>query len=365
MPAQNSASYVPRATVCLGAAGARTAVGLTAASSAAAVRAGISNLAEHAFYLDADGEPVRLASDALLPPDMPIERRMSELAVSVLLQLPRLDDLEGNPPRTLLVVCTPEPRPGLPADIAERLARSIAERFPLQSLRVQLLPEGNAAGMVAFGVAAKALDEREADVAVVLGVDSSQDFATIRWLDDTGQLKSARNRDGFFPGEAAGACLLARADVLKALGLAPLARITAVSLATEPITMAKHGEDGICVGEGLSAAFLGLEPVVEADGRRITDAYCDLNGQRYRSEELVYAILRAQKLSVDAGYYLHPADCWGDVGAASAPLFAALSQAAYAKAYSRGARAALWGGSQAGRRAVVLLDFPLRQQRQA
>ncbi len=43
--------------------GARTAVGLTAASTAAAVRAGIAGMAHHAFMVDKAGAPMVVCAD--------------------------------------------------------------------------------------------------------------------------------------------------------------------------------------------------------------------------------------------------------------------------------------------------------------
>lgn len=365
MPASGVAVYMPKTPIWITALGARTPVGLTWESAAAAVRAGISAITEHPRFVHLDGEPMRLLCDSLLDSDLPLNKRMKELLFSSLLQLPNVDLLAGNSVRKLVVLCTPEPRPGLPGEIAESLGRAIMERFGAANLRVRSLPNGHAASILAFGIAAKAIDESEADIAVVASVDSYHDYRTLEWMDDTGQLKSETNRDGFFPGEAAGACLLVRGGQVSALGLEPLARVTAVSTAIEPVPMHRHGEDAVCVGEGLSAAFLALTPAIERDGRTITDTYCDLNGQRYRSEELTYTILRTQHLSADSHNYLHPADCWGDVGAASGALFATLAHAANRKGYAKGSRVALWAGSESGRRAVALLDFAAEKKRAA
>jgi len=57
---------------------------------------------------------------------------------------------------------------------------------------------------------------------------------------------------------------------------------------------------------------------------------CDLNGERYRSTEYTYALLRTEELFVKTRVG-HPADCWGDVGAASGPLFASLALPAVAR----------------------------------
>ncbi|MDX8479730.1 beta-ketoacyl synthase N-terminal-like domain-containing protein [Mesorhizobium sp. VK24D] len=365
MATPSIAAYVPKTPIWLAGLAARTPVGLRPESAAAAVRAGISAISEHPLFVDRNGEPMRLARDAVMGPDVPLAERMKELLLSTLLQLPQAAAPSADSLRTLLIICSPEPRPGLPDGIAETLGRAVLQRFGPTSLRVQYLARGHAAGMLAFGAAAKAIDEGNTDLAVVAGVDSYHEYQTLEWMDETGQLKSEVNRDGFFPGEAAGACLLARSNLILELGLQPLGRLTAVSTALERITIKRHGEEEVCVGEGLSSAFLGLGPAIDTDRRKITDTYCDLNGQRYRSEELVYAILRVQHLSDNASHYLHPADCWGDVGAASGPLFAALAHAAASKGYSHGSRAALWASSEGGQRAVTLLDFPTNPPRRA
>ena len=356
-----AATHVPTRPIWVIGSGARTPVGLTAESAAAAVRAGISGIAEHPTLLDRDGEPMRVCADAMLAANMPIVNRLQELLLSALTELPDLATLQGAALRTLIVLGVPDPRPGLPNNIADFLGRFVMERFARGGQRVRTLVSGHAAGVQAFGVAAKAIDDGEADAAIVAGVNSYLAPTTLRWMDETGQLKSALNRDGFFPGEASGACLLLRDDQVKALDREPIALLRAVSTAVEPIPMAVHGLQGVCVGEGLSAAFLGLAPIAATDGDQITDTYCDLNGQRYRSEELVYTILRAQQLWVEPTNYAHPADCWGDVGAASGPLFAVLACAASRKKYALGRRAAYWASSEGGRRAIAVLDFPRRE----
>ena len=352
MPLPSSSTYMPRTPVYLVAIGARTGVGLTAESSAAAVRAGISAITQHPNFVNCLGKPMKMVRDALLAPEMRVVDRMSELVIAAIRQLPSIQD---NSMRILLVICVPQPRPGLPDNAGHSIGHAVALRFRPVNLQVQLLAQGHPAGLVGFGIAAKALDDGEADVAVVAAVNSYHDPDTLEWMDGTGQLKSELNRDGFFPGEGAGACLLVRADVAKALRVTPLARLTAVSTALEEIAI---DSEEVCVGEGLSAAFLGLAPAVESANRQITDTYCDLNGQRYRNEELVYAAMRANHLFAPEVETTHPADCWGDVGASSGPLFVSLALAGSQKGYCRGSRAALWAGSATGRRAVALLDFP-------
>jgi 3-oxoacyl-[acyl-carrier-protein] synthase-1 len=57
-----------------------------------------------------------------------------------------------------------------------------------------------------------------------------------------------------------------------------------------------------------------------------------------------------------------PADCWGDIGAASGPLFANLAVAAGLRGYAKGPRTLIWASSERGDRAaaVVLTPPPAR-----
>src|SRR5437016_3457607 len=70
----------PGADVCICGIGARTAVGLSAEASSAAVRGSISGLGLHPFFLDQEDEPVSFAADPAIAPDLPIGERMLRMA---------------------------------------------------------------------------------------------------------------------------------------------------------------------------------------------------------------------------------------------------------------------------------------------
>ena len=145
---------------------------------------------------------------------------------------------------------------------------------------------------------------------------------------------------------------MVRSSTAQRCGLPVLARIRSAATAIEPHPLRS---DDPCLGEGLtavvSAAAGGLKPPQEL----ITATYCDLNGERYRSEEFLYALLRTGAAFVKAHDYIAPADCWGDVGAASGPLFAVLAVASGLRGYAKGDYPLLWAGSDSGYRAAVLL----------
>jgi 3-oxoacyl-[acyl-carrier-protein] synthase-1 len=193
------------------------------------------------------------------------------------------------------------------------------------------------------------------------GVDSYLEAETLEWLDENRQLMSARNRSGFPPGEAAGFCLLGSSDWAGRMGLAPLGRIAAVNIAVEQNTMKGQG---ICIGDGLSSAIASATAGLKLPEQRINTIYCDLNGERYRVEEYTFAALRNYAAFVSVHDTVHPADCWGDVGASSGPLYACLAVASGQRGYAKGPRALLFASSECGYRCAALLELPVKLPRE-
>src|SRR4051794_25178595 len=95
--------------ICICGVGARTAVGLSAPASAAAVRASISGLGLHPSFIDQDYAPVSFAADAELTVDMPIPDRMIYMLQSV------VEEVKAQVPPLEVDSCwlaLPEPRSG-------------------------------------------------------------------------------------------------------------------------------------------------------------------------------------------------------------------------------------------------------------
>src|SRR5262245_58634152 len=88
---------------------ARTPVGLTAESSAAAVRGGISRLREFPF-VGWNGDPVVVARDARLASELKGRARLVPMVESVLVELAGKVPLATSPCHVLLAL--PEARPG-------------------------------------------------------------------------------------------------------------------------------------------------------------------------------------------------------------------------------------------------------------
>ncbi|RJS27288.1 hypothetical protein DRW03_02640 [Corallococcus sp. H22C18031201] len=337
--------------------GARTPVGLSAESSAAAVRAQISRVREHPILVDASGEPLVFASDGLLDPQLGARDRMVVLAESALAEV--VTKLSAAMPRVrqlALYLALPESRPGFSERDANGMLDSLRARWRSPpSMRVTLAGRGHAGAIRAVESAVQEMRGNEDTLFVVAGVDSYHEAETLHWLGSTRRLVRNGARDGFTPGEAAGCLVLANAGLCSRLCLHGLAHIRGVGTAQEQPAAHSDGNPlGVALSESIQRAVSALELPRDA----IDTVYSDINGERFRSEEWGFALLRAPSVWKSPGYHA-PAGCWGDVGAASGVLGSVLAVQSFVRRYARGPRAVVVASSGDGLRGALLLESPV------
>lgn len=334
--------------------GASTPIGRDAWSSAAAVRAGVAGFRQHPYMVDRAGEPMRVAPAPWLDVDLTGVERFEALLYPALDQA--VAPLQGSPPlRAALALGLPAPRPGFPAGSAQRLGARVAERYGRLLDASARFDCGHAAALVGLDAALRKLRHDELDVCIVAGVDSYLEPETLEWLESREQLHGAgalNDAWGFVPGEGAGAVLLAGERGVAALGVQRRhGRLLGVGLAFEPKTI-DSGE--VCLGAGLTAALRATLDALPR-GLRVSDVYCDMNGEPYRADEFGFSGLRVGTVFESLSDFVAPADCWGDVGAAGVPLHLTLAAVAQAKRYAHGALALVFASSPSGERAAALL----------
>ncbi len=332
--------------------GARTPVGLTAPSTAAAIRAGISRLAEHPYMVDKVGEPYVVAMDRTSEEPNRLER-LFLLATSALFEALGAVSLPAGFELPVFLAL-PEYGPWFTEQqgkhLAERLAESLA---PAVQAAVVVVAGGNAAGVLALQRASAVVHQRQRPLVAVVGVDSHLDPDFLEELDESARLTSLTNRWGYPPGEGGGALLLSLSSSARAFSLKVMGEVEAVATAQE---RAMLGAEEPCIGKGLAAA---VAPVLGGLGPdAVRSVYCDINGERYRNGEWAYASLRIPKgVVADPTAFVAPADSWGDVGAASGPLLMGLAFASGVRGYSRGRYSLVWCSSESGLRGAALLSL--------
>lgn len=353
--------------------GACTPVGGNARATAAAVRAGLCGFVEHDYLVDDAGEPMRVARVASIDAELQGAERLVALLAPVLDEV--LTDGHAAPRgRIGVAVALPPPRPGGPGEAHEQKLDAGPAAQAVRALcrarlgerlgPYQAFPTGHAGGFQALDQARTWLRAGQAEAVIVAGVDSYLAPLTLEWLEAEGQLHGAgltNNAYGFVPGEAAGALLLAGAAAGSGtdVGSAPAwAELLAVGLGRETRL---NKSDGVCVGEGLTQALRHALDEVATQGM-IDNVVCDMNGEAYRADEYGFSGLRVRDRLRDPTDFLAPADCWGDVGAAGAPLHLLLAASAGRKGHAKGPLSLLWGSSDGGERGAAIIRAAVAQR---
>ncbi len=351
-------------TICIVGVGACTSVGLSAVATAAAVRAGISGFDEHPFMINQEGDPYILAMVPSIDPTLTGSDRYAALSTSAIREaLEPLRQLVLEKSEIKSVVALPEVRPGLPDDLGGKIADHISaqgnDHYHIEDVRLAF--KGHAAGLMALESASRHLEKGECEFYLVGGIDSYIDPDTLDWVEENEQLHVPSNAWGFIPGEAASFCLICSVDTANKYKLPVKAQLVAISTAFEKN---KIKTETVCIGEGLTQAVKGAVSVLP-ENIKVDYTICDQNGEAYRADEFGFMLVRLSKYFTDPSDYMAPADCWGDVGAASGPLFVNLITSASEKGYAKGSHTLLWASSEGGERTAVLFRAGIKEGRVA
>jgi 3-oxoacyl-[acyl-carrier-protein] synthase-1 len=331
-----------------------TAVGLSAASSCAAIRVGITGFEETAFRFDGD-----LLQGAEVPLDRPWRGRAKLLEMAGRALRECVEDL---PPAVLreiplLLVVAEQDRPGrlqrLDHSLLEELMDLCGGPFHPES---RVIRNGRVGGVEAIDAASSFFSRLRGGACLVVGVDSLLNAVTLREFHGRGRLLTAANSDGFIPGEAAGAVLLEKAD-----GRAgPHLSLRGWGFARE--------EAGIeselpLKGEGLAGAIRESFARGGVDYAGIDYRICDANGEQYPFKEAALALARTLRVRKESFDLWHTADCIGEVGAATVPCALAVAWHAGEKGYAPGPGVLAHFGNTDGQRAALVLRHESAERR--
>ncbi|WP_244923939.1 hypothetical protein [Enhygromyxa salina] len=301
-----------------------------------------------------------VAADPRLSPQLDGANRLLPMAYAVIEEVAHKLAAAPRPYRgpVDLWLALPESRPGFPEHELQTTAKQLTTSLAATgtSLRADLVGRGHAGvAQVIERAAQEAAVGREV-LTVVVGIDSYIHPETLTWLEHE-RLFGPDARNGFHPGEAAGCLVLASPRLRHVLGLPCLATIAGVATARE---QRLPGSETGSFGEGMTQALRGAVAGLQFPDQAVDTIYCDINGERYRSEEWAFVNLR-EPTAIRAPGYDAPADCWGDVGAASGALFGVLAVRAWARGYAAGPHALALTGSSNGLRGAILFEQPSRQ----
>jgi len=350
-----------RNSVCIVGMGALTAVGLSAPATTAAVRAGISGFADHPYMINQEGDPYVVAMVPGVNEGIFGTQRFIDLAIPAIEEaLYPLNNLHKNFGQIPVIIGLPEVRPGLPDDLPIKIADRVKEIGSDSSFikdAITLL-KGHSAGLMALEKGSKLVLNRTIEFCIIGGVDSYIDPDTLDWIEDNGQLHTPSNAWGFVPGEAAAFSLICSTHTANKYRLPVNAQLVAISMALEKNIIKT---ETVCIGQGLTQAVRNTIQSLPK-GHQIDYTVCDQNGEAYRADEFGFMLCRLSEHFIDPSDYMAPADCWGDVGAASGPLFINLIASASEKGYSKGPNTLLWTSSEGGERTAAIFRADIKER---
>lgn len=329
---------MPEAIVIVSA-GMVTPVGLSLAETAASARSRVARLQEIP-WLDRRNEHfvAGVVPDEGLPPlaealqAEPMqcrEGRMLRMAHAALEETVASIGPLGPLP---ILLALPEQHSRLPIVPVQFLMRLQAQTgVSIDQARSVAVPRGRAAAVMALREAVNRLRQRQTEFVLVGGVDSFVDLYVLGTLDQQGRLRNAVNSDGFAPGEGAAFLLLCTARAASQQGLPVLAELQGASLGQESGHLYA---DEPYLGEGLAAAFANLLAEAPAPAP-IGCVYSSFNGERYWAREYGVARLRSAQAFAEDHQMEHPAEVFGDLGAAHGAALLALAAHGLRHGYRR------------------------------
>ncbi len=320
------------AKVYLAATGLLTPAGFNAATTAAVVKARL-NIYRKSNHVNKDFNAMSMAliPEGAIPPLNPSlektlgltarHRRMLRIATPAANHVMAALTLKRPPP---LFLALPESLPNCPSHIEAKFIDHLMLQSGLSIDRnlSRIVATGRSAGLEVIDLAFKYLEISGNDVVLVGGIDSYLDHELLCRLDSDDRILAENIADGFAPGEAAGFLLLVSERVVSKLPRKPEAVLYQPGLANEP---GHRYSSKPYLGEGLSKAFKAA--IENAGSPPIEKIYASLNGESFGAKEFGIACLRNQAVLSENFITEHPADCFGDIGAAFGPVLISLTVA--------------------------------------
>lgn len=330
-----------------------TAVGLTTAQSAAAIRAGMSGFRELPLYapiaweFDPGEDAVKVASHGLI--DGFDDGRLYALLIDPLTTLVEESGLSRSAMASggLYLALPVNDEVIQKFNLRSHFLEHLSERLALPATGEFLAVQTGSTGL--FLLIERAMQKMRAgemEFCIIAAVDSYLLHGRLALYDQHWRLKSDRNPTGFIPGEAASVLLLETEKYARQRNAPVLLRVDGVGGGQEPNPITG---DKTSTAAGLTDAVRSLAELANI-GQPWQWVLSDLNGERYKAYEWGVALPRLNKLIAADHDFSHYADTIGDVGAAMAGVQLGCVSEAFRRNYAPAGSALIFAGDDAGKR---------------
>lgn len=317
---------IPNKFFFLAASGMTTPLGISTAMTATAVKANISayTLAD---YYNRHFQPIKVAA---IPPALfdgqdfdatdwtgSHARRLAFITTLAAEQV-----FATTPPAVPIplilampeLIATRQQEPGL--------SGHLARHFPgwINPALGRSIYSGRAAGMEALAFAFDYLYDQPCEFILIGGSDSYLDDLRLTTLDQEDRLVTPESSNGFVPAEASGFLLLTRNPEQALVVNGHRIALHPPGIAEEPGHLYSSEPYR---GDGLDQAF--KKALANAPAQAIPRIYSSMNGEHYWAKEYGVAYMRNRHHFSESVDIKHPADAYGDIGSATAPVLIALA----------------------------------------
>jgi 3-oxoacyl-[acyl-carrier-protein] synthase-1 len=259
----------------------------------------------------------------------------------------------------MVVLLSPSQRPHRWPSLDDVVLRHLTAKFGTRASRM-LLAHGSTGIIRAIEIAAELMQGRGSKRCLIIGAESFLRQSIVRHYIDNGRLLCGANSNGFIPGEAACAVLIARSGSTQR----PELVISGLGSGVEP---SGTGGDAARTSkaDGLTLAVRSALELAQLPFWSLNYTISDINGERYKFKEAVIArgrLDRAPPPGVPprpAGYMevWHPIEGTGEIGAAIFPCMLGWAFEASSKGYAPGESALLHASEENGERAALITRF--------
>lgn len=336
-----------------------TPVGADTVMTAAAVRAGVSAY-EASGNFTQQAEPITMAC---IPPevftlmDVVIDEGSynNHIIKMAILALREATDGQSIINPIPLILAVPEDHPDTNYIEPEVLIANLVKQkdLPLHADLVRCIPAGRAAGLQGLELAMHYLTHQRADFVLLGGSDSYSVYPRLGELDLAGRLLAPGNMNGFAAGEGAGFLLL---TLHPQKAMVQNNHIVAIYPPGNSQETGHLGSDEPYRGDGLDQAF--KQALRDYTGNAIRTIYSSMNGEQHWAKEYGVAYLRNKEKFHDLVKIEHPADCYGDLGSATAPVLMGLAAESLLKQPGLGTHLVYSSSDGAARAAVRMEKLP-------
>ncbi|WP_075186368.1 hypothetical protein [Teredinibacter haidensis] len=338
-----------------------TPLGYNSAMTSAAVGAGISAY-KLSDYRSKSGRAIRTSPvpEEIFSLDVDVEKNATyrpQYDRVIKMAALALQDVEKELSKPIkkaipLILALPESIPNVDQTPPHLLLNNILKLsdIPIDGSKVQGVPTGRAAGLQALELAERNLFQLGDDFVLIGGSDSYINLSFINHLEEQDRLLFEGKIGGFVIGEGASFLLLTRHAEHAMQQDNHIIAINPVGIADEH---GHIGSDEPYRGDGLDQAF--KQALANYSGHKIDAIYGSMNGEAFWSKEQGVAQTRNHQFFTDNLAIEHPADCFGDLGAAMGSTLIGVSALALLDDKRHNAHL-VYSSSDGAKRAAVIVE---------